>query len=86
MIYSLKIIPSSDLNKIPPYVIQVEEVSQKGVSSLAELTPALVTKLNQYLFEHDIEIDTGIFDKAEESVLFHPEQEKGQEPCPYCNK
>jgi hypothetical protein len=82
MKYSIKITPTAGLNKMPRYTVMVEELSPLSTSSLVDLDDKLVSKLNAYLFEKDIEIDEELFDKVDETILFNQNSCK----CEVCGK
>ena len=83
MVYSLKIIHSNpDSVRHSKYNIQVEEISEGGVRSLAELDDKLVERINMRLSEKPLEIDNKLFDPVDESILFDLKDNH----CPLCNK
>ena len=85
MRYSLKIIPTDKLTKMPQWGIQVEQISEGNVSSLADLDTKLVADLNRELFNYDIELDDGLFDQVDQSAIFD-DIKKAESKCPMCEK
>lgn len=89
MRYSIKIVPvNPEAAKPPMYTVQVEEISMRGVSSLADLDEKLVDSLNRELFSEDIEISDALFDKVDESMLFAEsgDEDAEEDGCPHCGR